>query len=141
VPNEDDGTISQYKTNPDGTLAQNSPATFNLPTGAQLEQVVVNKKGNFAYATDANLHVVYQLKINHDGTLAMNSPSSVPIATSASLMTLDGGGKFAYVDDFGSLLYQFKVNSNGTLSPIPNSSNSIAAGVFNAQILLVPGGR
>jgi hypothetical protein len=89
---------------------------------------------------DENLNVVYQLKINSDGTLAMSSPSSVPVAF-ANLMSLDGSGKFAYVDDDGSLLLQFKINSKGTMKPIPNSSNSIAAGSFNGQILLVPGGR
>ena len=141
VPNLNDGTISQYKTNPDGTLAANSPATLILPSGAAPHQVVVSKTGKFAYAADESLDVVYQFKINHDGTLAMNSPASVPIATSASLMTVDGGGKFAYVDDGGTLLYQFKVNSDGTLSPIPSSSNSIGAGSSNEQILLVPGGR
>jgi 6-phosphogluconolactonase (cycloisomerase 2 family) len=140
VPNLDDGTISQYTRNPDGTLANNSPATFNLPSGAGPIQVVINQKGTYAYATDEYLHVVYQFKINHDGTLAANSPTSVPIATSAELMTLDSGGKFAYVADGFSLLYQFKVNSNGTLSPIPNSSNSIGAGTENGQVLLVPGG-
>ena len=140
VPNLNDGTISQYKTNSDGTLTANSPPTFNLPSDAGVTQVVVNNKGTFAFVPDENLNVVYQLKINSDGTLAMNSPGSVPVAF-ADLMTLDGGGKFAYVDDAGSLLFQFKVNPKGKMKPNPNSSNSINAGSFNGQILLVPGGR
>lgn len=58
MPNLDDGTVSQYKVNADGTLSANLPATLMLPSGAAPDQVVVNAAGTFAYMPDENLNVV-----------------------------------------------------------------------------------
>lgn len=137
APNLNDGTISQYKVNSNGTLTANSPALFTLPSGAGPIQVDTNAKGTVAYVPDQDLNVVYQLKIQSNGTLKKNS--TVPV-NSAGNVTLDGSGKFAYVDDSGSLLYEYKI-VKGKLKPNPNSMNTIPAGTFNGKIALVPGGR
>jgi 6-phosphogluconolactonase (cycloisomerase 2 family) len=138
VPNLSDGTISQYTVGADGTLSANTPSIVTLPPGAAPVQVVISPNGRFAWVVDEDLGAVYQFKIGTDGTLTANTTPSVPVLF-ASFMALDAGGRFGYVDDGGSLVYQFKIDGHGLMSPNPPppASNSVSAGVFNGDIVLV----
>jgi hypothetical protein len=135
VTNIDDGTVSQFTINADGSLTPKSPPT--VATGITPRGIAVHPNGLSAYVTNALVSIVpgsiSQYDINPDGTLSPKTPPSIDIDDSTTrgiVVSPDGNSVYAadYDDHAGGPggVLQFDVAANGTLTE--KTPPSVAAG-------------
>ena len=120
VSNYGDGTISQFRANPNGTLTPLSPPTVKAHI---LCHSLAVARGQFLYATSArdwHKHdcVVSQYKIAPDGRLTPLSPAQVLVPGTPATVAVAPSGHFAYVFNRQGTVAQFRIRVDGRLTPL-----------------------
>ncbi len=145
VSNYADGTVSQFRANPNGTLTPlNPPAVKAYP---RCHSLAVDPKGRFLYALStlefsAKNCRVSQFQIEPDGMLTPLSPATVPVSSEGSgpsLIVMRPDGRGVYV--LGSLQTTFRIDSDGRLTsiaPIQVEPGGGAGGVFTTHAYFHP---
>lgn len=134
VSNYGDGTISQFRANPNGTLTPLDPPSVrahSLP-----HSLAADPAGRFLYVTSARDWkrrdcVVSQYRIASDGRLAPLSPAQVLVPGTPATVTVEPSGKFAYVFNREGTVAEFRIGKGGRLSllPVPVIKVADAGGV------------
>jgi len=111
-------TVSQFKTNADGTLSPLAPATVSVALAPFA--VLANPKAGshtlYVGATDNTNGAIYQFNINPDGTLSPLSPASPASTAQPTALSIDPTGHFLYGIDHNDGIRQFIINADGTLT-------------------------
>ena len=124
VTNYGDGTISQFRANPNGTLTPlNPPAVKAWP---RCHSLAADPSGRFLYVLSALEFscrdcVVSQFRIGNDGGLTPLSPSTVPVSamgSGPSLIVVNPTGPAVYTMGRGSETTTFRIESHGHLVPL-----------------------
>jgi 6-phosphogluconolactonase (cycloisomerase 2 family)/uncharacterized protein YjdB len=116
VPNFNDGTVSQYTIQPDGTLASMTPATVTAGGGASQVTISTNAAGTFAYVPNFAASTVSVFKIGTGGALSLTSTATLAAGSNADSLVIDPTGTYAYV----SALYSNNVQVF-SISPVDGS--------------------
>ena len=145
VSNYGDGTISQFRVKPSGTLTPLSPPAVRAYVSCH--SLAVDPKGHFLYALStlefsAKNCRVSQFQIGPDGTLTPLSPATVAVSSEGSgpsLIVMRPDGRGAYV--LGSLQTTFRIDSDGRLTsiaPIQVEQGGGAGGVLTTHAYFHP---
>ena len=115
-----DGTMFQYRINPDGSLDANGSHPGLLGTRA-----VTHPGGNFLYVMSHGPEV-RQLVIGADGRLTANSPAAIDVPPAAGDIGFSADGRFAYVVSTESnVVSQFSVTAGGSLAALSPPTVSV----------------
>jgi 6-phosphogluconolactonase len=107
-------TISQYRIDPDGTLAALNPA--NIPTGINPFSIAVHPSGKYAYVACHDDGVLaYEIKV--DGRLGQIG-SPVDVSSGPLSVAVHPSGKYVYAANAVSEIAQFTIAIDGTLAPM-----------------------
>ena len=136
VSNYGDGTISQFRANPNGTLTSLKPPTVKAYPRCHSLAVA---RGHFLYALSSLEFsrrdcLVSQFRIGPDGRLTTLSPATVPVSSvgsGPSLISVDPAGAFAYVT--GTRDDTFRVEADGRLTPM-TPIQSVNEGLTGAYV-------
>ena len=145
VSNYADGTISQFRVKPGGTLTPLDPPS--VKAYPRCHSLAVDPKGHFLYALStlefsAKNCRVSQFQIGPDGTLTPQSPATVPVSSEGSgpsLIVMRPDGRGAYV--LGSLQTTFRIDSDGRLisiAPIQVEQGGGAGGELTTHVYFHP---
>ena len=108
-----DDIISYQINTVNGTLE--SPSAVPLGTGGVPGPVIIDASGNFAYATDTELGLVYAFQQSISGLVLINSYSSATVGTNSSMglttvITQPEGNEYLYVaNEASNSITQFQV--------------------------------
>jgi len=135
VKNSNDGTMSQYVINDDGTLSANGLPVSGLGFGGY---AAIAPNGRFVFVTTYT-PTIYQLVVDTDGRLIFNTPSSIAATGNTTGMTLTPDGAYAYACSFSSnVVNQYSVGESGTLTP--RTPATVPTGGNPRQIAVTPNG-
>jgi 6-phosphogluconolactonase (cycloisomerase 2 family) len=124
------GSISQFRVNPNGSLTALTPATVNLPSGNS--GIAVTPNGKYLYATSEE-NKVYQYLIGVDGKLTPNGTPSVDTGDDPVHITINPLGQFAYVSNSDdNTISCYIINAAGVL--IPNGTVNTGGGPWTTTI-------
>lgn len=120
VSNYGDGTISQFRANPNGTLTPLHPAMVRAHLRCHSLAVA---RGRFLYVSSAlrwskRNCLVSQFRIRPNGTLTPLSPPQILVPGTPSLVAAEPSGKFVYVFSQEGGVAQYRVGTGGQLSPL-----------------------
>ena len=137
VTNYDDGTVSQFRAHPNGTLTPLDPP--RVKAYLRCHSLATDPDGRFLYVTSGlqwSRHncLISQFRIRLDGRLTPLSPATVPVPYKGQgggpfLVTVDPLGRFVYVPGRDVTIAQFGIQGNGTLTPLQPAL--AAGGSFN----------
>lgn len=124
VTNYGDGTISQFRANPNGTLTALSPPA--VKAWPRCHSLAADPSGRFLYVLSALEFsrrdcVVSQFRIGNDGSLTPLSPLTVPVSamgSGPSLIAVNHTGSVVYTMGRGSETTIFRIESHGHLVPL-----------------------
>jgi len=127
VANFTDGTVSQFKVDPTGTLVSIGSA---VAAGTNPYALAVDPTHNYLYVANYGSGTISEFTIATDGTLS-------PLATVSTGVNPNGitvSGNYVYVANFGSAsVSQYTIQGNGTLLAMsPNAT--VAAGTGAAVV-------
>ena len=120
VTNYGDGTISQFRERPNGTLAPLSPPTVKAHI---LCHNLAIARGRFLYAVSARdwsrRHcLVSQFNIARDGRLTALSPAQILVPGTPTIIAVEPSGQFAYVFTREGMAVPFRIGIDGRLHPL-----------------------
>ena len=120
VTNYGDGTISQFRENPSGTLSPLSPPTVRAHS---LCHSLAVARGRFLYAISAKDWsrrdcVVCQYEITPSGRLRPLSPAEVLCPGTPSALAVGPRGRFLYVFSREGTVLQLRIGARGRLTPL-----------------------
>lgn len=126
VTNYGDGTVSQFRANPNGTLTPLTPPS--VKAYPRCHSLAADPKGRCLYVLSALEFsrrdcLLSQYRIGSDGTLTPLSPAIVPVPYSGQgggpfLVSVNPSGRFLYVPGRDGTIAQFGIQRNGTLTPL-----------------------
>lgn len=130
VSNYGDGTISQFRANPNGTLTPLDPPS--VKAYPRCHSMAADPKGRFLYVASAlefsrrNCRIS-QFRIRPNGSLAPMTPPTVLVPYSGegggpSLVTADPLGRYVYVIGRDGSVTQFRCRKDGSLHLASRSS-------------------
>lgn len=141
VSNYADGTISQFRVKPGGTLtALNPPSVKAYP---RCHRLVTDPTGRYLYALSSlqfSRHncLISQFRIGWTGRLTPLSTPHVSLPDNQGLapdvISIDPSGPFLYVMNYGGTISQFRIRKNGSLTPLspPLVSGLMLGSVYSA---------
>ncbi len=145
VSNYGDGTISQFRVKPNGTLTPLKPAS--VPAHTFAHALAADARGRFLYVLSAHDWtkrdcLVSQFRIGRDGRLSSLSPKTVLVPGTPSALVVEPSGKFVYVFTREGGVAQFKTDASGRLSPLsPSGIKAANAGGVVPSVGLGGGGH
>lgn len=120
VTNYGDGTVSQFRANPNGTLTPLSPPS--VKAWPRCHSLVVSSSGRYLYVLSAlefsrRNCLVSQYRINADGRLTPLMPLHVILPSGATpyLLFSEPTGRFLYVLERGGMIYCLHIGTTGAL--------------------------
>lgn len=133
VTNYGDGSVSQFRANPDGTLTPLDPPSVRAYP--RCHSLVADPMGRYLYVLSSLEFsrldcLVSQFRIGPNGRLTPLSPASVLVPYKGQeggpfLVTADPSGRFVYVPGRDGTIAQFRIQTGGALAPL---ESPLAAG-------------
>jgi 6-phosphogluconolactonase len=139
VANSSEGTVSTYAIS-SGTGNLTLSGTIAVPSGDQVDGLVVDPSGKYAHVSDVDDEVSMYVVNSGTGILSLNTPAVVATGNVPGSPAVDPSGRFAYVStgtDFGAI-YMYTVNS-GILTP--NTPSNILTGGAPQQLAVDSSGK
>lgn len=136
VTNYDDGTVSQFRAHPNGTLTPLDPP--RVKAYLRCHSLATDPDGRFLYVTSGlqwSRHncLISQFRIGPDGRLIPLSPPRIPLAETPYLIAADPHRPFVYVLNYGGSILQFRIRKDGALIPLSTSQIGVD-GWFNYSV-------
>jgi 6-phosphogluconolactonase (cycloisomerase 2 family) len=133
VTNYGDGTISQFRAGPNGTLTPLSPPT--IKAYPRCHSMATDPQGRFLYvlsglAFSRHNCLVSEFKIGFDGELlplsspAMSTPQNM---AAPDRIIVEPRGHYLYILDHSGLFAQYRIKKDGTLLPLSPLISDIRA--------------
>ena len=141
VTNYGDGTISQFRANPNGTLTPLSPPA--VKAWPRCHSLAADPSGRFLYVLSSLEFsrrdcVVSQFRIGNDGGLIPLAPPTVPVSamgSGPSLIAVNHTGPVVYTMGRGSETTTYRIESDGHLVPL-NPIATANAGITGPDVQL-----
>lgn len=115
--NRFDGTLSQYRVLPDGAL-ETLAAPLLAGQNAQLEDLVIDRRGRFLYASDLANDKVWQFRIAAGGTLQPLATPAFEVETAVmprSLIASPASDRIYLADGGAGAMLAFSFDNSGEL--------------------------
>ena len=137
--NFDDGTVSQYQLNQDGSLSSlnslNAQTPAAVPAGTNPFSISVEPTGEYVYVSNWGSSNVSQYKIESNGSLT--ALGNIASGQNPNAVTIDHADSFAYVANFkDNTVSQYTIGLDGVL--IPMSAPTVASGTAPASLIVDP---
>ena len=123
VTNYGDGTVSQFRANPNGTLTALNPPT--VKAWPRCHSLAADPTGRFLYVLSAldwsrRNCLISEYRINTGGRLTPLMPLhvSLPSSDTPYLLFIEPMGHFLYVLERGGMLFCFHIGATGTLKSV-----------------------
>ena len=121
VSNYGDGTISQFRENPSGTLTPLNPPS--VKAWLRCHSLAADPTGHFLYVLSTlefsqRNCLLSAFRIAPDGRLTPLSPHHVSLPGIPYLVTVNPTKPYLYVLNYGGSVSQFRIKKNGTLAPL-----------------------
>ncbi len=121
VTNYGDGTVSQFRVKPNGTLTPLTPPAVRAHGLAHA--LAADPTGRFLYVTSARDWkrrdcVISQFRVAEDGRLTALSPAQVAVPGTPATIAVEPSGRFVYVFNREGTVAQFRIGPDGRLSPL-----------------------